>query len=106
MVAEKIHPTPGNYGCYSHRAMDVIKDLEKRESSGLSRWAINADPIYPYNRETEGVWRQQRKRPCDQEAGVGNDAPAARMLIATRSSWRQKTDPSLDLRRKRALPTT
>lgn len=61
-----------------HRAMDVIKDLEKRESSRIIQVGHKCNPIYPYNRETEGVWRQQRKRPCDQEAGGWNDAPAAR----------------------------
>lgn len=102
MVAlKKIHPNSWKLWMLYHRAMDVIKDLEKRESSRIIQVGHKCNPIYPYNRETEGVWRQQRKRPCDQEAGVGMMHQQQGMPIATRSSRRQKTDPPLDLRRKR-----
>lgn len=95
MVAlKKIHPNSWKLWMLYHRAMDVIKDLEKEESSWIIQVGQKCNPIYPYNRETEGVWRQQRKkeRPCDRRQGVGMMHQQQGML-ATRSSWRQKTDP-------------
>ena len=86
MALKKIHPNSWKLWMLYHRAMDVIKDLEKRESSRIIQVGHKCNPIYPYNRETEGVWRQQRKRPCDQEAGVGMMHLQQGMPTATRSS--------------------
>lgn len=100
MVAlKKIRSNSWKLWMLHHRAKDVIKDLEKRESSRIIQVGHKCNPIYPYNREIEGVWRWQRKRPCDQEAGFGMMHLNQGMPTATRSSKMQKTDPPLDLRR-------